>query len=675
MGEFCHRFKLILWKNYLLRKRQKKRLVIEIIWPLLLFLILLWIRTNGMRIIKPHCHSVPRALPSVSGYELFQNTFCTFFNPCFDYDVAGVDHWNKSVVNSMILSIEPLLTNVTQQNLIYNMFTTLSVWSKNGVPKKGFNTNIINDPDVIQSIAGISKVVTMISGRLGPDLGTGDNFTKLTSMPYEQYMGLFCGNLKELDEARNSILWDGINLLARGSNLAYDRGSTQFLQIAKTTFVKDPDVGETCNDYFKTFYEDPLSTAMWKVLKIFVRGGIYYAPENNFTRSVMDRVHAKLQEMKGMEDNLMRFSKIIEKLQQYLENNRDNIKDTQDWLKEPSNMNEIILQMGTRDFNQKKSLKSMFRQIISSNITTALVDWKIILNHTINFLQCINYDRIKGFKTRRQAEAAAFPLIEQSRIWAVVLFYMDGNGSSSPKNLHYEIRMDSDKVEKTYRTQSRATMKKRPRRNPFSEMKYVNLGLAQIQEIVERAVIEIRTGKSMDGIEVYLQQVPFPCYTDDEYIRYIMNFFPLFMVLSWIYSAAMMIKTIVYEKETQLKEMMKIVGLSNFIHWLGWFVDNFLILFISATLQAMILKFGGILRNSDFFLIWVFLLSYTVSVISFSFLISAFFTHVNSAAAAGGVIFFLTSLPYQLLRLWLEAEIVKWYQVFPVSYLHVVIGT
>jgi len=40
-------------------------------------------------------------------------------------------------------------------------------------------------------------------------------------------------------------------------------------------------------------------------------------------------------------------------------------------------------------------------------------------------------------------------------------------------------------------------------------------------------------------------------------------------------------------------------------------------------------------KNSDATLIWMFMMSYTVATINFSFLVSTFFARANSAAAAG----------------------------------------
>jgi hypothetical protein len=53
--DLMRQLQLLLWKNFQLRKRKKFRLLIEIIWPLVLFLILVWVRTRGLRVNMPAC--------------------------------------------------------------------------------------------------------------------------------------------------------------------------------------------------------------------------------------------------------------------------------------------------------------------------------------------------------------------------------------------------------------------------------------------------------------------------------------------------------------------------------------------------------------------------------------------------------------------------------------------
>lgn len=60
--------------------------------------------------------------------------------------------------------------------------------------------------------------------------------------------------------------------------------------------------------------------------------------------------------------------------------------------------------------------------------------------------------------------------------------------------------------------------------------------------------------------------------------------FPIFMVLAWIYSVSMTVKSIVLEKELRLKETLKNQGVSNAVIWCTWFLDSFSIMSMSIFL-------------------------------------------------------------------------------------------
>ena len=65
---------------------------------------------------------------------------------------------------------------------------------------------------------------------------------------------------------------------------------------------------------------------------------------------------------------------------------------------------------------------------------------------------------------------------------------------------------------------------------------------------------------------------------------------PLFMVLAWLLTTAMLCKSIVYEKERRLKEVMKIMGLGNGVHWVAWFINAFIMMFATILLLILLLK-------------------------------------------------------------------------------------
>jgi len=79
---------------------------------------------------------------------------------------------------------------------------------------------------------------------------------------------------------------------------------------------------------------------------------------------------------------------------------------------------------------------------------------------------------------------------------------------------------------------------------------------------------------------------------------------PLFMTLSWIFTAAMIVKDIVYEKERRLKEVMKVMGLGNAVHWVSWFITSFVMMLVSVLLLVVVLKVASSNSSSLLQLLW-----------------------------------------------------------------------
>ena len=99
------------------------------------------------------------------------------------------------------------------------------------------------------------------------------------------------------------------------------------------------------------------------------------------------------------------------------------------------------------------------------------------------------------------------------------------------------------------------------------------------------------------------------------------------------------------------QESMKMMGLSGWLHWSAWFLKYFIFLIITVALATVFFKVkfnshGRVLNQSDPSMIFVFLLLYSISSIMFCFFVSTFFSKANVAAAAGGIIWFVSYTPY-----------------------------
>lgn len=187
---------------------------------------------------------------------------------------------------------------------------------------------------------------------------------------------------------------------------------------------------------------------------------------------------------------------------------------------------------------------------------------------------------------------------------------------------------------------------------------YYREGFIPMQAAISRAFI--KTMKSNIGFpesevpKIYLQRFPYPAYLDDVLLVGLESFIPLFMVVSFLYTSINIVKYITVEKEKQLKEAMKIMGLPNWLHWTAWFIKSITFLTITISLIVLILKLRfkddpiAVFTKSDWSVIWVYLFVYAISTTCFCFMLSVFFSKANTAALLSGIIWFLAYSPYAI---------------------------
>uniref|UniRef100_A0AAQ5XK68 ATP-binding cassette sub-family A member 2 n=1 Tax=Amphiprion ocellaris TaxID=80972 RepID=A0AAQ5XK68_AMPOC len=259
------------------------------------------------------------------------------------------------------------------------------------------------------------------------------------------------------------------------------------------------------------------------------------------------------------------------------------------------------------------------------------------------FMSKVSVDVFKGFPDEDSIVNYTLNQAYQDNVsvFASVIFQTNKDGSLPPHVL-YKIRQNSSFTEKTNEIR-RAYW--RPGPNTGGKF-YFLYGFVWIQDMIERAIINTFVGHDVVEPGNYVQMFPYPCYTRDDFLFVIEHMMPLCMVISWVYSVAMMIQHIVAEKEHRLKEVMKMMGLNNAVHWVAWFITGFVQLSISVTALTAILKYGRVLLHSDPFIIWLFLTIYAVATIMFCFLVSVIYSKAKLASACGGIIYFLSYVPY-----------------------------
>jgi hypothetical protein len=93
---------------------------------------------------------------------------------------------------------------------------------------------------------------------------------------------------------------------------------------------------------------------------------------------------------------------------------------------------------------------------------------------------------------------------------------------------------------------------------------------------------------------------------------------------------------------------MKAMGLRPGINWVAWFISTYLNMLFIAMLVSLILKYGTLFPETNYFLILLALSAFAFSAIMLAFMVGSFFTKTNLASLIGILAYFVSYLPFIL---------------------------
>nr|XP_031526947.1 ATP-binding cassette sub-family A member 13 [Vicugna pacos] len=272
----------------------------------------------------------------------------------------------------------------------------------------------------------------------------------------------------------------------------------------------------------------------------------------------------------------------------------------------------------------------------------------------VNLSSCVALSRFQALDSVPALESKAQELMQRNDFLASVIFNTSGPGGNLssgslqlPPHVTYTIRTS---VLYSMRTDlvTNPSWKFRPQSLPADGFKY-NYVFVPLQDMIDRAIASVQTGRDALEPGTQAQAMPYPCHSSDLFLNNVGFFFPLIMMLTWMVSVASMVRKLVYEREVQLEEYMRIMGVHPAVPFLAWFVENMAVLALSSAALAIILKASGIFTHSNAFIVFLFLLDFGVSVVMLSYFLSAFFSQANTAALCTGLVYMISFLPYIVL--------------------------
>uniref|UniRef100_A0A8C7ZJ66 P-type phospholipid transporter n=1 Tax=Oryzias sinensis TaxID=183150 RepID=A0A8C7ZJ66_9TELE len=567
------------------------QLLIEIIWPLFIFFILISVRMYYPPYEQHECHFPNKAMPSAGTLPWVQGIICNANNPCFRHPTPGespgvVGNFNDSIISRLLTDAKKIL-----------------LYSQNDKSYEGYK-------GLMKSWKDMRKEILYLTA----------NPTGSPNQMYQAVSRIVCGHPEGGGLKIKSLNW-------------YEDNNYKLTQV-NTLILSAP----YCNNLMKSLESSPISRMIWRALKPLLMGKILYTPDT--PRVCIFQVNKTFQELGVLRDLGGMWEEMKPQFWNFMENSEE-----MDMVR----VSDVIPSDSLLE-NSAGTTKALKHK-------TALFVWvKETLKHYILDPlcppQCVNLDKLEPVANEERLVNKSMSLLDNQKFWAGIVFpdIVHSDNSDLPPNVNYKIRMDIDNVERTNKIKD-GYWDPGPRADPFEDLRYVWGGFSYLQDVIEQGIIRAVTG-SKEKTGIYIQQMPYPCYVDDIFLRVMSRSMPLFMTLAWMYSVAIIIKGVVYEKEARLKETMRIMGLNNGTLWLSWFISSLIPLLISAGLLVMLLKMGNLLPYSDPGVVFLFLGSFGVVTIMQCFLISTLFSRANLAAACGGIIYFTLYLPYVLCVAW-----------------------
>ena len=93
------------------------------------------------------------------------------------------------------------------------------------------------------------------------------------------------------------------------------------------------------------------------------------------------------------------------------------------------------------------------------------------------------------------------------------------------------------------------------------------------------------------------------------------------------------------------------IGVDNWLHWVAWFIQSLIICLVCITMMTIMFTVqfndnGKVINKSSPTVFFVFLLLYIISGIMFCFFLSVFFSKASTAAAGGGILWYVSFIPF-----------------------------
>ncbi|KYQ89278.1 ABC transporter A family protein [Tieghemostelium lacteum] len=182
----------------------------------------------------------------------------------------------------------------------------------------------------------------------------------------------------------------------------------------------------------------------------------------------------------------------------------------------------------------------------------------------------------------------------------------------------YSVRVDADHVYNNDKVKDQG----------YDSMIYQKEGFSSIQASVDQAVLNIHGFNQSLNISTQIFPNPFT----EPYQRWnngrnaiLKDAGSVFVTAAFFLFSFRLITELVQEKETKIREGMKMMGMSDFAYFVSWMTSSLTIAFPIMVLIFLIIRGTGLIYNTSFGVVFLLFFFYLLSLLVLSFVMSIFF--------------------------------------------------
>nr|VZI36423.1 unnamed protein product [Spirometra erinaceieuropaei] len=735
IGFFQH-YHLLLWKSFLLRRRQRLFLISELLLPLIILLVLVGMRHVEKPTVYPPCHITSQPLPSMGFYTYLRSLICSPNLTCTAYDddrsngnIFGLPTWLNDLADLsqsdwsglpdmtlaiQLLSEDTLRKSLEQATAVGNdptLTSTMDLIEALGCDEKTFSLlSVVTSQQHVTTLARAYCLLPVRPRRLlrnaleGRLAASGDSpFTDA-----DRLLGAFSvlasaySSIRSTDQTANktrnmTALLEAVKLISipvcgsrPGQNDFLNLADLLSTQNGKLPMGSSKDITSTLSQYLvdvptnatacsainAIFAAEPMRPLTLR-LKTLMQGRILYHPVTPLTQRIVNGANQTTRMFERLKIASSAWVSMEAEVLPKIFVNSTLVRQ----LRRLATVCLLLPNLPANVTESCRRLKYFLQEdkrppTEPDANTTSYLHWSDLIEPiralsaaVDNILSsCINYDRFVGYSNSTLMEETAENLSVAGQP-VMMLFFDEAPATSADLSdlnstlLTTRLRLPVSLVDPTGKFRVLDVYSTPPPRNRLSDsMKYFTSGFIDVQEQIARSYIRIVGGQETyaNGSNLYsnlllpveMKFVPGPCYQVDPMLHHFAFNLPMITVIIWICTVVFAVRAIVYEKECRLKEFTKIMGMGNLVHWLNWWTISSVMMGASSLCAALLLKFGGIYPNGDFFVILCSLLAYLWAIIPQAFFVSVFYTKTDIAAVVSGLSYFIMFLPYALVLLY-----------------------